>query len=59
MIKIMAFIFEYYLKYILLKNNCPKEGQRWQDIGFQSDSSSTDLYSVGMFGALHILYGIK
>ena len=45
--------------YFFTKQNCEKEGEHWQDIGFQSDSPSTDLYTVGMYGPLQILYGIN
>ena len=45
--------------YFFTKKNCPKEGEHWQDIGFQSDSPLTDIYSVGMYGPLQILYGIN
>lgn len=45
--------------YFFTKKNCKKEGEHWQDIGFQSDTPSTDLISVGMFGPLQILYGIN
>ena len=44
--------------YFFKKKNCPKEGEHWQDIGFQSDSPEADLLSVGMFGPLQILFGI-
>ena len=44
--------------YFFTKRNCEKEGEHWQDIGFQSDTPSTDLISVGMLGPLQILYGI-
>ena len=45
--------------YFFTKKNCQKEGEHWQDIGFQSDTPSTDIYSVGMYGPLQILYGIN
>ena len=45
--------------YFFTKKNCEKEGEHWQDIGFQSDSPSPDLISVGMCGPLQILYGIN
>ena len=45
--------------YFFTKKNCEKEGEHWQDIGFQSDSPSADLYTLGMFGPLQILYGIN
>ncbi len=45
--------------YFFTKKNCPKEGEHWQDIGFQSDSPNVDIYSVGMYGPLQILYGIN
>ena len=45
--------------YFFTKKNCEKEGEHWQDIGFQSDSPSLDLISVGMLGPLQILYGIN
>ena len=45
--------------YFFTKKNCQKEGEHWQDIGFQSDTPNTDLYSVGMYGPLQILYGIN
>ena len=44
--------------YYFTKRNCEKEGEHWQDIGFQSDTPGQDLISVGMFGPLQILYGI-
>ena len=44
--------------YFFTKKNCEKEGEHWQDIGFQSDNPSIDLISIGMFGPLQILYGI-
>ena len=44
--------------YFFTKRNCEKEGEHWQDIGFQSDTPGTDLITVGMFGPLQILYGI-
>jgi len=44
--------------YFFTKRNCEKEGEHWQDIGFQSDIPSTDLITVGMLGPLQILYGI-
>jgi hypothetical protein len=44
--------------YFFTKKNCDKEGEHWQDIGFQSDSPEADLLSVGMFGPLQILFGI-
>ena len=44
--------------YFFIKKNCEKEGEHWQDIGFQSDNPSIDLYTLGMFGPLQILYGI-
>lgn len=44
--------------YFFTKRNCKKEGEHWQDIGFQSDTPRTDLISVGMFGPIQILYGI-
>ena len=44
--------------YFFTKRNCEKEGEHWQDIGFQSDTPSVDLISVGMLGPLQILYGI-
>ena len=45
--------------YFFTKKNCQKEGEHWQDIGFQSDTPNTDLYSVGMYGPLQVLYGIN
>lgn len=44
--------------YFFTKRNCEKEGEHWQDIGFQSDAPNVDLITVGMFGPLQILYGI-
>jgi len=44
--------------YFFTKKNCEKEGEHWQDIGFQSDNPFIDLISIGMFGPLQILYGI-
>ena len=44
--------------YFFKKKNCEKEGEHWQDIGFQSDSPKDDLITVGMLGPLQILYGI-
>ena len=44
--------------YYFTKRNCEKEGEHWQDIGFQSDTPGQDLISVGMYGPLQILYGI-
>ena len=45
--------------YFFTNKNCEKEGEHWQDIGFQSDSPAADLLTVGMFGPLQILYGIN
>ena len=45
--------------YFFTKKNCDKEGEHWQDIGFQSDTPSADLLTVGMFGPLQIIYGIN
>lgn len=45
--------------YFFTKRNCEKEGEHWQDIGFQSDTPSVDLISVGMLGPLQMLYGIN
>ena len=45
--------------YFFTKKNCTKEGEHWQDIGFQSDTPSVDLFTVGMLGPLQILYGIN
>jgi len=45
--------------YFFIKRNCTPEGEHWQDIGFQSDTPSTDLITVGMFGPLQLLYGIN
>ena len=45
--------------YFFTKKNCGKVGEHWQDIGFQSDSPSGDLFTVGMLGPLQILYGIN
>ena len=45
--------------YFFTKKNCDKEGEHWQDIGFQSYTPSADLITVGMFGPLQILYGIN
>ena len=44
--------------YYFTKRNCEKEGEHWQDIGFQSDTPGQDLISVGRYGPLQILYGI-
>lgn len=44
--------------YFFTKRNCEKEGEHWQDIGFQSDTPNADLISVGLLGPLQILYGI-
>ena len=44
--------------YFFTKRNCEKEGEHWQDIGFQSDTPSQDLIAIGMFGTLQMLYGI-
>ena len=49
----------YTIYYFFTKKNCGKVGDHWQDIGFQSDSPSGDLFTVGMLGPLQILYGIK
>ena len=45
--------------YFFINRNCQKEGEHWQDIGFQSDDPSVDLFTLGMFGPLQILYGIN
>ena len=45
--------------YFFTKKNCEKEGEHWQDIGFQGDSPHADLITVGMLGPLQILYGIN
>ena len=45
--------------YFFLKKNCEKEGDHWQDIGFQSDNPSIDLLTIGMLGPLKVLYGIN
>ena len=45
--------------YFLTKKNCPKEGEHWQNIGFQGNSPSPDLYPIGMYGPLQILYGFN
>ena len=45
--------------YFFTKKNCEKEGEHWQDIGFQGDTPSHDLIAVGMLGPLQILYGIN
>ena len=60
-IKITKLILEYCSVFIIFsqKKNCDKEGEHWQDIGFQSDTPSADLLTVGMFGPLQIIYGIN
>lgn len=44
--------------YFFKKKNCGKEGEHWQDIGFQSVNPENDLLTVGMLGPLQILYCI-
>ena len=55
----MHFRILFSIYYFFTKRNCEKEGEHWQDIGFQSDTPNVDLISVGMYGPLQILYGIN
>ena len=44
--------------YIFFTNEkeCPKKGNHWEKIGFQSKTPKTDLRSVGMLASIQILY---
>ena len=44
--------------YIFFTNEkeCPKKGEHWEKIGFQSNTPQSDLRSVGMLAPLQILY---
>ena len=55
----MHFRILFSIYYFFTKKNCEKEGEHWQDIGFQGDTPSVDLIAIGMYGPLQMLYGIN
>lgn len=50
--RILATLYIFFTK----ERKCPKEGEHWQKIGFQSDKPDIDLLTVGMFGPFQLLY---
>ena len=46
-------------KFLTNKNICPKIGEHWEKIGFQSINPKDDLDKVGMLGPLQILFLIE
>lgn len=50
--RILITLFNFYTK----EKKCPKEGEHWQKIGFQSDNPKNDLLTVGVFGLFQFLY---
>lgn len=50
--RILYTIYNFYTK----ENKCPKVGEHWQEIGFQSDQPKNDLLTIGAFGPLQFLY---
>ena len=50
--KILKSIYIYFTG----EKECPKKGNHWEKIGFQSKTPKSDLRSVGMLSSLQILY---
>ena len=50
--KILQSIYMFFTK----EKDCPKSGDHWEKIGFQSNTPETDLRATGMISPLQILY---
>lgn len=50
--KILVTLYNFYTK----EKKCPKIGDHWVRIGFQTDNPKNDLITVGVFGPLQFLY---
>ena len=50
--KILSTIYMFFTE----ENDCPKSGNHWEKIGFQTKNPQSDLRSVGMLAPLQMLY---